>query len=182
MYMHCDGSHQKLSELFIAGKIDVVEIQQVFTCGQELWNSTLFNLLPEDEQVYHHYLNDKKVAEVNHKAIAKSYTDGDITLQEYDNLKFPDRKIKNDILAMTYPLPYEGEDCIICNLPHVGVIKCQNCINMVCVSCINVHFTAEDTETALSSALDPNSSTGSLLLLHDKYCMKLGKLPGIYQP
>jgi hypothetical protein len=173
---------KKLSEFFIAGKIDVVEIQQVFTEGLELWNSTLFNLLPEDEQVYHHYLNDKKVAEVNHKAIAKSYTDGDISLSEYDDLKFPDRKIKNDILAMQYPLPFQGEDCIICDMPHIGVIKCQNCVNMVCVSCIKIHFTADDAETALSNAHDPNAEKGSFLLLHHKYCMKLGKLPDIYPP
>src|SRR5690242_18211438 len=87
---------KKLSELFIDGRIDVADMQSVFTCGQDVWSSTLYNLLPEDEQIYHTYLNERKipVAET-HKALAKSYIDGDISLQEYDAQKYPDRKEKN---------------------------------------------------------------------------------------
>ncbi len=146
---------------------------QVLTCGHDVWSSTLFNLLPEDEQVFHHYLNEKKAVEVDHKAIHKAYLDGDISLQQFDELKFPDRKRHNDILAKSYPLPFEGETCIVCGTAGTGVIKCQNCVNMVCCACIREHFGRDEVT---------GESKGSFLLLHHKHCMKLGRLQDISPP
>ncbi len=195
-------------------------ISQTYCCKLTMLTDCIFS-----GQVYHKYLNEKKIVIVDHKALNKSYIDGEISLTEYDNLKFPERKLKNDIIALNYPLPMEGETCIICNREKAGVIKCQNCVNMVCCECIVLHFTASTAEdeshtahnyhiesvknsdkidenntnknatTNNTTAVNTNShksnttsstntmdSKGSFLLLHHKYCMKLGKLPDVHTP
>lgn len=157
---------QKLSDLFLEGKITVQEVEQVFTCEMEVWRVTLYNLLPEDEQVYHTYLMEKlKPAEV--KSLHRKYLDDDITLKEYEELKFPDRTKRKYIESLTYPLPIEGQTCIICSQPHVGVVRCHTCENMVCKSCILDVFHGRSRRQE------------SYLLMHHKYCMKLGELPEI---
>ena len=100
----------------------------------------MYNYLPEDEQVYHTYLNDKPPIEELGKPLHKSYYDGDITLEQYENMKYPDRKKQKDIESMEYPLPFTGSDCIICGDEKAGAIKCYTCDNMVCVDCIKDVF------------------------------------------
>lgn len=159
---------KKLSDLFLEGRIDVDEIQAIFTCDQRVWSASLFNLLPEDEQAYHMYLNQAPKAEDVRKSLAKSYIDGDISLQQYADERFPDRKKKRDVEAMEYPLPYEADICRICHREQSGVVQCHTCANMVCAECFESVFVA------------PPAGSGapplSFLLMHQKYCMRLGAL------
>jgi hypothetical protein len=159
---------KKLSTYYLEGRMTLDELQQIFTCDYEIWKSALYNYLPADEQVYHTYLNEKPLAELLAKPLHKSYIDGDITIEEYENLKYPDRKKKKEMEAKDYPIPFEGNDCIICGKEKLGAIKCYTCDNMVCVQCIKDVF---------HSSADHQGR--SFLLMHHKYCMKLGELPEI---
>lgn len=159
---------RKLTEFFLLDKIDVDEIQAIFTCDQRVWNASLYNLLPPDEQVFHTYLNEVPNIEDTSKKIGKSYVDGDITLQQYADLKNPERKKQKDVENMEYPLPFEKEACRICYRENVGIIKCHTCENMVCADCFHSVF------------VDPKSAEKTaFLMMHQKYCMKLGEMAEI---
>ena len=68
---------------------------------------------------------------VSAKDLEKSYLDDEITLEEFDNLKFPERKKRRDMEALTYPRPYETATCVVCGEEDKATISCQNCSNMV---------------------------------------------------
>lgn len=180
---------KKLSEYFIEGRITVDDIQQILVCSPEVWGSSLYNYLPEDEQAFHGYLNEKIVEEDPNKSIAKKYMDDEITLKEYEELKFPDRKKKIELESMYYPLPYEGTDCVICAAEKAGIVQCQNCDNMVCKACILSVFHGERRGDNSSPVLHSTQASPqpeevarkrqSFLLMHHRYCMRLGELPEV---
>jgi hypothetical protein len=159
---------KKLCDFFLLDKISVQEIQAVLMCDQYVWSAMLYNLLPEDEQVYHRYLNEQKPLDDTRKTLAKSYIDGDITLQDYEDAKFPDRKKQRDIEGRTYPLPFDKDTCSICTKEDAGIVKCHTCKNMVCASCMGSIFSGKNGRKSIS-----------FLLMHQKFCMKLGELATI---
>lgn len=159
---------KKLCDYFLIDKVSVQEIQAVLMCDQYVWSATLYNLLPADEQVFHTYLNEQKPLEDTKKSLAKSYIDGDITLGEYEDSKFPDRKKLQDIEALEYPLPVDMGDCTICTKEKCGIVTCNTCDNMVCESCMLSIFSGRTGRKSIS-----------FLLMHQKYCMKLGELAAI---
>jgi hypothetical protein len=159
---------KKLCDYFLLDRISVEEIQAVLMCDQYIWSATLFNLLPEDEQVYHMYLSEQKPLDDTKKSIAKSYIDGDITLEAYEDAKFPDRKKLREIEAASYPAPYEKGICTICTKENAGIVSCHTCDNMVCESCMLSLFSGKHGRKSIS-----------FLLMHQKFCMKLGELPPI---
>lgn len=160
---------KKLCEIFLQGRLSVDEVQQILVCDQYVWSAALYNLLPEDEKVYHTYLNAGKPSEDTNKTISKSYIDGDISLKEYEDLKFPERKLLHEIEHQTYPLPYDKETCIICTRDNIAIVQCNTCTNMVCGQCMKTVFASGRA----------NEKSTSFLLMHQKYCMKLGELPPI---
>jgi len=162
---------KKLCEIFLEGRLSVIEIQQILLCDHYVWSASLYNLLPEDEQVFHTYLNEGKPLEDISKSLAKSFIDHEITLEEYEDKKFPERKKLKDIENMIYPLPYQKEQCVICLRENVGIICCNACANMVCGQCMRVIFG--------SGRRNAKNKIISFLLMHQKYCMKLGDLPPI---
>lgn len=159
---------KKLCDYFLIDKISVQEIQAVLMCDQYVWSATLYNLLPADEQVYHGYLNEQKPLEDTKKSLAKSYIDGDITLSDYEDSKFPERKKLREIEALVYPLPIEMGDCAICTQTKCGIVRCNTCDNMVCETCMLSIFSGRTGRKSIS-----------FLLMHQKYCMKLGELAPI---
>lgn len=156
---------KKLCDYFLLDRISVQDIQAVLMCDQYVWSATLYNLLPADEQVYHTYLNEQKPLDDTKKTIAKSYIDGEITLTEYEDAKFPDRKKLRNIEDMTYPLPFEMDVCTICTKGNSGIVSCHTCANMVCASCMASIFSGKNGRKSIS-----------FLLMHQKFCMKLGEL------
>lgn len=149
------------------GRFTIKEFENVMACGYDVWKAAMFNMLPEDEQVYHKYLTEKPEMKISDKQIEKLYLDDKISLEEYSDMKFPERKKKKDIEATTYPLPYNFDVCIICKGENGenGIIKCPTCTNMVCKICIRRTFLDEDTKE------------GSFLLVHRRYCLQLGSMP-----
>ena len=157
----------KLCSLFLDGKIDVNDLNNVMECGYDTWKVSLFNYLPDDWQPYHLYLS-ASMAKESKKSLEKRYVDDEITLEEYHGLKFPERKRLADLAAASYPIPYKISTCIICSGENgEGVIKCQKCDNQVCRSCVTNVF------------LDSKTREGSFLMMHRRYCLRLGRLPNV---
>lgn len=204
---------KKLSDFFLQGRLSVDDIQQTLLCDEYVWSASLYNLLPADEQVYHTYLNEMRPLADSYKSLTKSYIDGDISLQEYEDSKFPDRKKIRDIESQIYPLAVQRETCTICHIEGTGIVSCHTCTNMVCAKCMHTVFNSavapssssifgeKETLTSLSVVdaasnnflmksgpvdditIDNHSksrrSHSSFLLMHQRYCMKLGELPEV---
>lgn len=183
-YRTNDQVLQKLCDQYMEGRIGAEDFQNTLTGKYDVWRMTVFNLLPADEQPYHLYLS--KSIEIDTEKIKKDlerqYLNDVITLQQFDDLKFPDRKAARDAAKLSYPRPYETGPCVVCSnaltngsgtenstTAHLGIIKCPNCDNLICVSCIKRLFTNEATKE------------GSFLLMHRRYCLRLGRLPEVVQ-
>eukprot|EP01041_Mallomonas_annulata_P001938 gene1938-3758_t len=157
----------KLCEFYRESKLSLDDLNFIVNSDHHLWNKILYNLLPEDERIYHEHLNidiDKYAKLPKLKLIEKQYIKGEITLKEYQDLKFPERKrLYDEEFNTKYPLPYELNTCILCSSPD-GIIKCQNpsCSNVVCQQCIQNKF------------LNPDSDEGAFIFMHRRYCMKFG--------
>ena len=153
----------KLCDQYLDHKINLDDFTQTLLGDFMVWKQTTFNLMSDEEQSYHRYLLDRPIPTVNLKKMAKKYHNSEITLQEYVDYKFPERKKQRDTEALEYPRPYNSSDCIICFKDDCATIKCQNCPNMVCKDCIQ------------SSFLDPDTKLGSFLHMHRLFCMKRGR-------
>lgn len=173
---------KKLSEYFLSGRISVDDIQSILVCSPDVWSNSLFNYLPADEQAFHLYLNDKAVAADPLKSIAKQFLDEEISLKQYEDLRFPERKQQAEVESMYYPLPYAGADCVICGGAALGVVQCQTCDNMVCKACVEEVFQGEGPLTLSTPEGVQRKRRQSFLLMHHRYCMRLGELPEVRMP
>jgi len=159
---------EKLCEQFLQGRMEIDEFQSTLGAGYDVWKLAMYNMLPEDEQEYHTYLLKKPEVVRSVKAAADDYLNEKITLMEYHDLKYPERKKAKDIAALTYPRPYPTAVCTICKgKDGVGIINCHICTNKVCVACVKRVF------------LDEETKQGSFLLIHRRYCLSLGLLKKI---
>ena len=156
----------KLCEKYMEGVLPINDLSNILEAGYSTWKMALYNVLDQDEQQYHRYLMKPPIKEIK-KSIERQYLDEEITLQQYNDLKFPERKKKIDEENLSYPLPYQTNKCIICEEENKGVIRCLHCSNLVCIQCIKDYF------------LSDNNAIGSFLILHRKYCLKLGILKEI---
>lgn len=157
---------EKLCEFYLEGKIPIFDMNQVMEYGFDTWKKTLYNTLPADWQPYHRYLIQDKIKD-DEKIPENMYLLDGITLQVYHDLIFPERARLRLLENAEYPLPYSYEKCIICQNPNNGLIKCQNCDNLVCENCIRKVFLEEITKE------------GAFLLMHRRYCMNFGAFPNV---
>mmetsp|Transcript_64 Transcript_64/g.124 ORF Transcript_64/g.124 Transcript_64/m.124 type:complete len:540 (-) Transcript_64:163-1782(-) len=155
---------RKLCEKYMIGAMKLDDLNMILEAGYSTWKIALFNLLDEEEQTYHPYLQQPP-PKIFKKSLERRYLDDNINLQQYEDLKFPIRKAKKDEEAMSYPRPYTYVTCIMCKEPDSAIVKCLHCSNMVCPNCIVKTFLNEET------------SEGSFLLLHRRYCVRLGAFP-----
>ena len=130
------------------------EFNKIMACNYDIWCVTLYNLLPSDEQAFHGYLNEVKPVKIDLQNIESKYIHDMISLSEYNDMKFPDRKRKKDEEAKDYPLPYVYAKCVVCQREDIGLIKCQNCEYRSCVNCIKREF------------LDPETKDGECSSVH----------------
>jgi hypothetical protein len=157
---------RKLCEKYMVGVMRLEDLNLILEAGYSTWKIALYNLLDEEEQSYHQYLQ-KPPAKVFKKSLERQYLDDNIDLQQYEDLKFPVRKAKKDEEALPYPRPYTYGTCIMCKEENCAIVKCLHCSNVACPSCIVKTFLNEET------------SEGSFLLLHRRYCVRLGAFPVI---
>jgi hypothetical protein len=157
---------RKLCEKYLLGVIAVSDLHGILEAGLDTWKMALYNILDAEEQQFHRYLL-KPPPKLIKKSLERQYLDEEISLQQYDDAKHPIRKAKKDEEALTYPRPYSTGPCIVCRNEVTGLIKCIDCTNLVCIDCIQRVF------------LETETSEGSFLLLHRKYCIQFGNLPKI---
>lgn len=157
---------RKLCEKYMNSAVTLEDLGDILEAGYSTWQIALFNLLTEEEQQFHRYLL-KPPPKVVKKSLERQYLDDEINLQQYDDLTFPIRKAKKDEEMMDYPRPYTYGPCIVCKEPNSALVKCLHCTNIVCIPCIQRVF------------LDSETSEGSFLLLHRRYCTQFGSFPQI---
>ena len=146
---------QKLCDLFLEGKIPISDLNNVMECDFETWKITLYNYLPGDWQPYHKYLSKERIKVLNETPESR-YLGEEITIEEYGDLKNPERARIKNLENATYPLPYDSSVCIICQAEKQGIIKCQNCDNMICTLCVKRIFLDEETKRR---CISPYAST-----------------------
>jgi hypothetical protein len=155
----------KLCDMYVSSRLPLKDFDEALDEGYEGWKQTVYNFLPPDEQEYHKYLcrpSQKNVTKSNER----KYMDDDIGLRGYEDLKFPERKLRRDREQMEYPQAYAPGLCVICRSP-LGLIKCLQCPNLVCKDCIISEFLTKET------------SCGSFMLVHRRFCMRFGHVPDI---
>ena len=155
----------KLCELYLNGKVPLADLNNIMEAGYDAWKIALYNFLPADEQVYHEYLATV-TPKVLKKSLENQYLDDEITLQEYNDMKFPERKKNKDLEWAGYPQPYTYGPCKVCASSSSGLIKCHICDNLACIVCVKREF------------LDP-SAEGAFILMHRRFCMKFGAVPKV---
>ena len=163
-YHHRNEVLQKLCTQFLEDRMDIEEFKQTIGANYDVWKRAMFNMLPEDEQIYHQYLTFKPEEKPSQKAIDNEYLEGRITIQDYYDLKYPDRKKLKDLESKIYPLSVDVGYCTICQHEENGIIQCNVCDNKVCIDCVYNKFHNLDTKE------------GSYLLIHRRFCLKLALL------
>jgi len=163
-YRHRNEVLQKLCQQFLENRMDISEFRNTIGSNYDVWQRAMFNMLPEDEQVFHTYLTELPEALPSVKLLDNEFMEGRLTLQEYEDLKFPERKRRKDADLLRYPLPVAPGHCIICRDDAAGVIQCNVCDNHVCIECVYQKFHREETKE------------GSYLLIHRRFCLKLAPL------
>lgn len=165
----------KLCNYFRDGKISITDFTFILECDSNAWNKVLYNMLTDDERVYHTYLNEE--IESSHgggggienkhytKSLEKKYINGLLSLNEYENMRFPELKRLKDEETASYPIPYPKGNCVICANDD-AYIKCQSCSNLVCLHCVRTRFSFE--------AHQSDSSEGAFFYVHRRYCLKFG--------
>ena len=161
----------KLSQQYLEGLIGLDELDEVLTNGIDVWRRLLYQRLPADEQVYHEYLNIpfNPPLQVNEHNAADLYVEGNISFDIFHDLKFSERAKKREMDKLIYPRPpTDTKVCVVCeDDASMGVIKCTDCENKICVACVDRLFGSER-----------DSTVGrNFLTLHRYYCMKRSKVP-----
>lgn len=125
------------------------DLNFIFHCSYKEWKMVLYNLLTEEERVYHEYLNVANSISPELRSLEKLYMIDKITLSEYTDLKYPQRRLKREAEEAQYPRPYYSEPCVICK-DREAYIKCQTCSNHVCNYCISKYFIMDSEPAPLS--------------------------------
>ena len=88
-----------------------------------------------------------------------------IDLEEYIDMKFPERVVQREKREKDYPLPEIPHVCIICGKCKAH-IQCMECENRACEDCIREHYWPDETRDVYD--------TQTFLLVHHTYCLKNG--------
>ena len=152
-----------LADGYLAGRISIRDFDRVMKGRPSEMRRETFLLIPRREQHQHLYLKEER----RKKKISAedAYRQNKINLEEYIDLKFPERVVAREQMAKHYPLPELPHICIICgeNRAH---IKCMECENRVCKECIErVYMPDDDTDIY---------DTQTYLLIHHTHCLKNG--------
>jgi len=150
-----------LGQQHLLGRIDLQSLLKVLRGRREDLNRAAFDLIPLTERAKHGYLLPKKVDPREGKSPEQLYQEGLVTLLEYDDLKYPERKAAREALEATYPLPEPLHDCVACGEPDKASIKCLHCHRRVCQPCLAKFF--------------PTSGEDAFLTMHHRFCLGFGR-------
>ena len=149
---------------YLAGRVDIKDFDRVLKCKTSEMRSETFLLIPRREQPNHIYLKEER----RRKTLLPedAYRQDKVDLEQYMDLKFPERVEERKQMAKQYPLPEIPHTCIICseNRAH---IKCMECDNRVCKECIHRLFIPDNKKSEMSDKQ-------TYLLIHHTHCLKNG--------
>ena len=160
---------QKICQNYLEGRQTLADFENTMACEYDVWKATVYNMLTEEEQVFHQYLVYKPPVTVTIKDVENKYLADAISLDMYEDFKFPERKRLKDLHKVRWPQPPVEGLCVVCqSFLGKGIIKCFNCPNLICRRCVEINF------------LDEATKQGSFLLMHRRYCIKQGGLLPIH--
>lgn len=155
-----------LMERYTNGDFDVFDLKVLMQQSLDDQRKFLHSLLPKEEQQYHMYLLEPTVVR-KEKTLEQRFMESAISIDEYRDLKYPEQKARRLAEKLTYPQPYDTAPCVVCR-DASATIACVKCPNKICTRCI---------ERLLGANHDVHSVPGPLVLLHRRYCLKLGSIP-----
>mmetsp|Transcript_23432 Transcript_23432/g.48684 ORF Transcript_23432/g.48684 Transcript_23432/m.48684 type:complete len:233 (+) Transcript_23432:1-699(+) len=153
-----------LAEDFVRGNIDIQEYSKIMgskmTEAKALLATHLAETVPAEFKD-HQYLVKLKDKKKKHMTPEEKYDKGEITIEEFEDIVYPELKEKREKAKATYPLPEKLDTCVICNVPNSGAIRCLECQHKACKSCVYREFTT-------------HPSKRPFLLMHSVFCCKRG--------
>jgi hypothetical protein len=154
---------QFMTEGYLAGRIDIKNFDHVMRQRPTDMRRDAFLLIPRREQHNHTYLKEEK--RKKKLSAEDAYRLDKIDLEEYIDMKFPERVVQREKREKDYPLPEIPHVCIICGKCKAH-IKCMECENRACEDCIREHYWPDETRDVYD--------TQTFLLVHHTYCLKNG--------
>ena len=156
----------KLCDQYSKGLILLNELHDILLHGVNVWKKVLYRNLPEDERVFHEYLNEPVVSapKINENNVEQLYVEGEVPFNVFHDLKFAERAKVRDRELLSYPRPYAQSACVVC-AGDDGVIQCRACENRVCTNCVLRLY--GDSHHILES---------NILTLHRYHCLKRSKV------
>lgn len=113
-----------LVDQYMNGRIPIEKFDQLMAMAPAEQRSEVFCLIPQREQQRHGYLNIER--RKNKDTPEDQFRAGQISLQEFEEAKFPELKVQREKESKTYPLPQPLHVCIICGQTKAQ-IKCMEC-------------------------------------------------------
>mmetsp|Transcript_20527 Transcript_20527/g.27057 ORF Transcript_20527/g.27057 Transcript_20527/m.27057 type:complete len:364 (+) Transcript_20527:282-1373(+) len=146
-----------LVDEYMASRLPLDEFNELMQLRLPQLKKEVYRMLPEKEKPNQVHLLQKK--EKKKPTPEQLYHRNQISLGEYTDLKFPERREKRLADALEYPLPEESHKCIVCRVVKAN-ISCPECHNKICSGCVDERFLQDKT---------------TFLLIHHIYCLKFGK-------
>ena len=152
-----------LAEGYLAGRVSIKDFDHVMHQRPVDMRRDTFLLIPRREQPRHLYLKEER--KKKKLSAEEQYRQDKIDLEQYIDLKFPERVVQREKTEKHYPLPEVPHVCIICG-EEKAHIKCIACANRACDDCIRSTYMPDDGRDIYD--------TQTFLLMHHTFCLRNG--------
>lgn len=151
-----------LAEQYLNDRVSLENFDKMMAMGTFDLRKETFTYVPYEEQDAHKYLDRPKRGKKI--SLEDQYKQGLITIEEFAELKYPERAAELEQRKLSYPRPEEPHQCVVCGEKR-ACIKCMECDNRVCRQCLEERFLQD------AAAAD----TEAYLLLHHVHCLRFGR-------
>ncbi|CAM9660401.1 unnamed protein product, partial [Ectocarpus sp. 12 AP-2014] len=146
-----------LTNKYTAGKLSLGILDEMMTLASGALKRAVYGIMPNEERQHHGYLLEKHASQ--EPTPEDLYLAGTISLQAYEETRFPEVKQEKEKRDAHYPTPEDPQQCVVCG--HLtATIGCMECSNKVCKACI----TRECLE-----------KQESFLYFHHRHCLRFGR-------
>lgn len=150
-----------LADQFTKGRVDLHTFSHIMAAKLADAKAELYGIVPDGEREHHDYLIVQKEKKKKNVSPAELYDKGKITIEEFEDIMFPELKAKREKMNATYPRPEKLDVCVICNRADVASISCLECNHKACSDCVYREFTT-------------HAESRPFLLMHHIFCCKNG--------
>jgi len=151
-----------LAEQFARGRVDLQNFTHIMGSKLADAKAELYGIVPDGEREFHNYLIVQKTKKKKNVSPEDLYDKGQITIKEFEDMKFPELKVKREKMNADYPLPEPLSVCVICGEEETANIQCLECEHKACSDCVYREFT-----------IHPEKQP--FLLMHHIFCCKNGR-------